>query len=98
VWQERSPPTSHSLYRETRFRDFFISPREHWNTFLFDMVFFLFCGGLVATYLVEPKNFKEAFMAGISWQGLVGGVLAGRELKTVKGAAAARRAKRGRLG
>jgi hypothetical protein len=81
-----------ALYRESRFRDFFTDPRQYWNTFVFDLVFFLFCGGLIATFLVDPQNAKEAFMAGISWQGLVGGVLAGNELKTVNEAKAVRRA------
>jgi hypothetical protein len=82
-----------ALYRESRFRDFFTDPRQYWNTFVFDLVFFLFCGGLVATFLIAPENSKEAFMAGISWQGLVGGVLAGNELKTVKEARIVQRAR-----
>ncbi len=70
-----------ALYRESRFREFFENPRQHWRIFLFDMIFFLVSGGLVASFLIEPRNNKEAFMAGICWQGLVGGVVAGNELK-----------------
>jgi hypothetical protein len=97
VWQERSPPTSHSIEKPA----FAIFSSARVSTGIrFCLTWFSFCSaaGLVATFLVEPKNSKGAFMAGISWQGLVGGVLAGRELKTVKGAAAARRAKKGRPG
>ncbi len=82
-----------ALYRESRFKDFFNDPRHYWNTFVFDLVFFLFCGGLVATFLLDPQNHKEAFMAGISWQGLVGGVLAGTELKIARAARMVQRAR-----
>jgi hypothetical protein len=73
-----------ALYRESRFREFFQNPRKYWNTFVFDLVFFMLAGGLVATFLIGPENNKEAFMAGISWQGIVGGVLAGNELRIAK--------------
>jgi hypothetical protein len=73
-----------ALYRESRFAEFFKDPRKRWNTLLFDMLFFLAAGGMVAKFLADPKNSKEAFMAGVSWQGIVGGVLAGNELRIAK--------------
>ncbi len=82
-----------ALYRESRFREFFAAPKKHWNTFVFDLVFFLLAGGLVAAFLIGPENNKEAFMAGISWQGIVGGVLAGNELRIAKAVKRARRSK-----
>jgi hypothetical protein len=84
-----------ALYRESRFQDFFLNPRKHWSTLVFDLVFFLFCGGLVATFLIEPRNTREAFMAGVSWQGLIGGVLAGSQLKDAKQSRSVRRSSKG---
>ena|SRR5439155_27058402 len=81
-----------AIYRESRFREFLKNPRKYWNTFLFDLLFFLCAGGLVAKFLIDAQNNKEAFMAGVSWQGIVGGILSGNELKIAKAA----RQRRGR--
>lgn len=73
-----------SLYRETRILEFLDSPRDHWRTLLFDVVVYLGCGGLVTVFLVDPRTPKDAFIGGCGWQGLIGGALAGRELKALK--------------
>ena len=72
------------LYRETRFLAFIQNPRQNWRVLVFDLVVYLVCGGLVTLFLVEPKTAKDAFIGGCAWQGLVGGALAGTELKALK--------------
>lgn len=71
-------------YRGTRLRVFAQSPRKHWRVLLFDLTAFLACAVLVTVYLIEPTNSRGAFIAGASWQGLLGGALAGTELKKLR--------------
>ena len=69
------------IYRERRIMLFLKEPKRHWRVFIFDLLGYLICGGLVTIFLVEPTTSKEAFMGGCTWEGLVGGTMAGIELK-----------------
>ena len=71
------------LYRDTRFTQFTEAPFLNWRVLAFDLIVYLLCGGLVTAFWIEPASPREAFMAGCTWQGLVGGVLAGTEMKTL---------------
>jgi hypothetical protein len=72
------------LYRESRILLFLKNPRQEWKVFLVDLLLFLICGGAVTAFVVCPESTKEAFMGGATWQGIVGGALAGTELKVKK--------------
>lgn len=69
------------IYRERRIMLFLKEPKRHWRVFIFDLLGYLICGGLVTIFLVDPTTSKEAFMGGCTWEGLVGGTMAGIELK-----------------
>lgn len=69
------------IYRERRIMLFIKKPKRYWRVFIFDLLGYLICGGLVTVFLVDPTTPKEAFMGGCTWQGLVGGTMAGIELK-----------------
>lgn len=81
------------LYRETRLADFAQNPSKNWRVLLFDMVVYLLCGGLVTCFMVVPNTPKEAFIGGLAWQSIAGGVVAGTELATYKKAAASKEGK-----
>lgn len=68
-------------YRDDRIKRFLKNPKKEWNIFLFDLIIYLICGGLVTIFIVEPDTPKIAFIGGCGWQGLVGGILANIEKK-----------------
>jgi hypothetical protein len=72
------------LYRGSRISSVLANPRKKWPLLVVDIVIYLICGGLVATFYAEPKTLKEAFTAGCAWQGLAGSLFAGTELKAYK--------------
>ena len=82
------------LYRDSRISAVYNNPREKWPILVVDLVIYLICGGLVATFYAEPTTLKQAFTAGCAWQGLAGSLFAGTELRAHE-KAAAMRAKRG---
>jgi hypothetical protein len=72
------------IYRETRLREIAEAPKERWIVLFVDLFIFLCCGGLIASLGIEARNTREAFMAGCSWQGIVGGVFSRVELQAMK--------------
>jgi hypothetical protein len=72
------------LYRDSRISEFADNPSQNWRVLVIDLVVYLGCGGLVTVFLVDPHTAKEAFIGGCGWQGLVGGALAGTELKALR--------------
>ncbi len=58
-------------YRDTRIRRALADLRREWITFVFDILVFLACGGLVAVYLVEVKEARPAFVVGLMWPGII---------------------------
>lgn len=72
------------MYRETRIAGFASNPRENWTILFIDLVVFLAAGGLVAMFVLTSPTTKEAFIAGISWQGMVGGVFSGAEMTLLR--------------
>ena len=73
-----------ALYRTSRLADLAKNfSAEPVRVFLFDLVAFLICGGLVAAFL-GSSGLREAFFAGSTWQGIVGGALAGTELRALQ--------------
>lgn len=73
-----------ALYRENRFLNFLECPSGQWRVLVFDLVVFLGCGGLVAAFFINAHSTREAALAGASWQAIVGGVVAGKELQVAK--------------
>jgi hypothetical protein len=73
-----------AIYRHYRFLLFCYNPRKEWRVFVFDLLGYLICGGLVTAFLVCPETTKEGFMGGATWQGIVGGYMVGTELKVKK--------------
>jgi hypothetical protein len=71
-------------YRDTRLKAFSQNPKNEWRVLVFDLFGFLACAVLVTVYLIEPTTTRGAFLAGASWQGLLGGALAGTELKKLR--------------
>ncbi len=69
----------YAIYRETVFVSFIKHPRQEWKGLIFDLAIYLLCGGLVAGFIAAPG--KEAFFAGGTWQGVLGGALVGYELR-----------------
>ena len=72
------------FYRETRFEEFLKSPARKWHVLAFDLGVYLLCGGLVTMFLVEPRTTKEAFIGGLAWQSIAGGIAAGREWRALR--------------
>jgi hypothetical protein len=73
------------IYRETRIRDFTEAPAEHWVVLFVDLFIFLGCGGLLASFMSDPQtSTRQAFITGCSWQGILGGILSGAELRAMK--------------
>lgn len=70
-----------ALHRNTRLKAFIENPRSNWKIAAFDICVYLACAGLVALFLIEPEAAKEAFVAGLGWEGLIGGYVAGNEAK-----------------
>ena len=69
------------IYREQRIALFIKDPKKNWSVFVCDLLGYLVCAGIVTVFLVAPATPKEAFMAGCAWEGLVGGAMAGIDLK-----------------
>ena len=67
------------MYRETRVSEFLKNPAEKWKLVIIDFFLFLTAGGLVATFALTEPTAREAFVAGISWQGVVGGIFTSME-------------------
>lgn len=67
------------MYRETRINEFLKNPGEKWMLVIVDFFLFLTAGGLVAMFALSKPTAKEAFIAGISWQGVVGGLFSSLE-------------------
>lgn len=67
------------MYRDTRIHDFLKNPTENWMMLFIDFFLFLMAGGLVAAFALSKPTTKEAFIAGISWQGVVGGIFSSIE-------------------
>ena len=78
------------LYRETRIAEFVQSPSKNVRVLLCDLIVYLLCGGLVTCFMVVPNTPKEAFIGGLAWQSIAGGVVVGTELATYKKAAASK--------
>lgn len=72
------------MYRETRIYDFLKNPGENWMMLFVDFFLFLMAGGLVATFALTKPTAKDAFIAGISWQGVVGGLFSSLEYSNLK--------------
>jgi hypothetical protein len=73
------------IYRETRIKDFTEAPAEHWVVLFVDLFIFLGCGGLLASFMADPQTTtRQAFITGCSWQGILGGILSGAELRAMK--------------
>ncbi len=72
------------IYRETRLILFLKEPRKEWRVFVFDLFIYVVCGGLVTVFVIDPSTLKEAFIGGCAWEGLVGGTIAGKELKMIE--------------
>ena len=73
------------MYRQTRIAEFAKNPRESWRLVLVDIVLFLAAGGLVAAFTLTDPSGTEAFMAGATWQGIVGGLASGTENTELRG-------------
>jgi hypothetical protein len=71
------------LYRTSRINAFWQDTGHQWKVFAFDFGVYLLCGGLVTTFVADPSSPKAAFIGGLAWQSLVGGFIAGEELKTL---------------
>jgi len=76
------------IYREKRIIKFLKNPKNKWRIFVFDLIGYLICGGLVSCFVIAPPgpdgilpSIKEAFMAGCTWEGVIGGAIAGTELR-----------------
>jgi Ni,Fe-hydrogenase I cytochrome b subunit len=69
------------LYRDTRIKKVIENPWTNLRVFIFDLLLFMFCGGLFSLYAVSPSSGIGAFVAGASWQGMVGSVFKGVENK-----------------
>ena len=68
-----------ALYRETRIKAVLENPGNNLSIVVVDLGLFLLAGGLVAAFLVNGPDLRQLFMAGASWQGLVGGIVSGSE-------------------
>lgn len=72
------------MYRESRIFEFIKNPRDKWMLVVFDFILFLVAGGLVAMFVLSKPTAKEAFIAGVSWQGVVGGVFSSIEYSKLR--------------
>ena len=72
------------MYRESRLAAFAQDPAANWKLLVVDVFLFLMAGGLVATFALEDPEPRAVFLAGGTWQGLVGGMMSGSENKELR--------------
>lgn len=70
-----------ALYRDTRIKKFIENPKTNLRVLTFDLLLYMICGGFFSLFFVSPGSSKEAFMAGATWQGAIGGTMKGIESK-----------------
>jgi hypothetical protein len=58
-------------YKNSRLKKVVANFNENWKMIIFDLGFFLICGGLVTCFLVCPYSTREAFLVGCTWEGFV---------------------------
>lgn len=69
------------LYRDTRIMKVIENPKTNLRVFIFDLVLYMFCGGLFTLIVISPDSPKAAFFGGVAWQGATGGFFKGVESK-----------------
>jgi len=72
------------MYRDTRISEFLKNPRGKCMLVIVDFFLFLVAGGLVAMFLLSQPTLKDAFIAGVSWQGVVGGLFSSVEYSKLR--------------
>lgn len=71
-------------FRGSRMEFFLQNPKVNFRLLLFDLIVFIFMSGFVTVFVTHPTSFKEAFLSGGTWGGIIAGSIAGTELRIKK--------------